>query len=70
MLLPRFEYHEPSTLEDALRLLSSLGGNAKIVAGGTDLIVRMKQGIDKPAHVISVARGPGFDAITPVMAMV
>ena len=28
MLLPKFEYHEPTTLEEALNLLSELGGNA------------------------------------------
>lgn len=65
MLLPKFEYHEPSTLEDALKLLSDLGGNAKVLAGGTDLLVRMKQKIDKPSHVISIARVPGLDSIIP-----
>jgi CO/xanthine dehydrogenase FAD-binding subunit len=65
MLLPKFEYHEPSTLEEALHLLSELGGNAKVLAGGTDLLVRMKQKIDKPTHVISIARVPGLDSIVP-----
>ena len=65
MLLPSFEYHEPSTLEEALELLSELGGNAKVLAGGTDLLVRMKQKVDTPAHVISIARVPGFAAIIP-----
>ncbi|MEW6138060.1 MAG: xanthine dehydrogenase family protein subunit M [Thermodesulfobacteriota bacterium] len=65
MLLPKFEYHEPSTLQEALRLLEELGGNAKVLAGGTDLLVRMKQKIDKPKHVISLARVPGLDEITP-----
>jgi carbon-monoxide dehydrogenase medium subunit len=65
MLLPKFEYHEPSTLEEAVQLLHELGGNAKVLAGGTDLLVRMKQKVDKPTHVISVARVPGLDEITP-----
>lgn len=65
MLLPKFGYHEPSTLEEALKLLSELGGNAKVLAGGTDLLVRMKQKVDKPSHVISIARVPGLDAIIP-----
>lgn len=65
MLLPRFEYHEPTTLEEALKLLSELGGNAKVLAGGTDLLVRMKQKVDRPAHVISLARVPGLNEITP-----
>jgi len=65
MLLPRFEYHEPSTLEEALRLMSELGGNARVLAGGTDLLVRMKLKIDKPTHVISLARVPGMGEIIP-----
>ena len=65
MLLPKFEYHEPSTIEEALHLLSELGGNAKVLAGGTDLLVRMKQKVDRPSHVISVARVPGLEEIIP-----
>jgi CO/xanthine dehydrogenase FAD-binding subunit len=65
MLLPKFDYHEPSTLEEALQLLSELGGNAKLLAGGTDLLVRMKQNIDQPTHVISIARIPGLASIIP-----
>jgi CO/xanthine dehydrogenase FAD-binding subunit len=65
MLLPKFEYHEPSTLEEALRLLSELGGNAKLLAGGTDVLVRMKLKVDKPSHLISLARVPGMADIIP-----
>ncbi|MBM4325851.1 MAG: xanthine dehydrogenase family protein subunit M [Deltaproteobacteria bacterium] len=65
MLLPRFEYHEPTTLEDALNLLHELGGNARVLAGGTDLLVKMKRKLEKPSHVISVARVPGMDQIIP-----
>jgi carbon-monoxide dehydrogenase medium subunit len=65
MLLPKFDYHEPSTLEEALQLLHELGGNAKVIAGGTDLLVRMKQKIDKPTHVISLTRVPGLTEIVP-----
>lgn len=65
MLLPGFEYHEPSTLEEALKLLSELGGNARVLAGGTDLLVKMKHKIDKPKHVISVARVPSLHEIVP-----
>ncbi len=65
MLLPKFEYHEPTTLEEALQLLSELGGNAKVLAGGTDLLVKMKLKVDQPKHVISIARVPGLDSIVP-----
>ena len=63
MLLPKFEFYEPSTLEDCLYLLSDLGGNARLLAGGTDLLVRMKKLVEKPSHVISIARIPGLDRI-------
>ena len=49
MLLPKFDYHEPTTLEEALRLLSSSGETPKLLAGGTDLLVRMKLKIDSPS---------------------
>jgi carbon-monoxide dehydrogenase medium subunit len=65
MLLPKFDYHEPTTLQEALNLLAELGGNAKVLAGGTDLLARMKQNVDRPKHVISIAKTPGLDAITP-----
>jgi carbon-monoxide dehydrogenase medium subunit len=65
MLLPKFEYHEPPTLEEALHVLSEFGGNAKLLAGGTDVLVRMKLKVDKPTHLISIARIPGLDQIVP-----
>jgi aerobic carbon-monoxide dehydrogenase medium subunit len=65
MLLPKFDFHEPSTLEEALQVLSDLGGNARIIAGGTDLLVRMKHKLDHPSHVISIAAVPGIDAVIP-----
>jgi CO/xanthine dehydrogenase FAD-binding subunit len=65
MILPKFDYHEPTTLEEALRLLSELGGNARILAGGTDLLVRMKLKVEKPSHLISLRKIPGLDAIIP-----
>jgi len=37
MLLPKIRLHEPSTLEELLHLMSELGGNARLLAGGTDL---------------------------------
>lgn len=63
MLLPKFDYHEPATLEEALRLLSEMGGNARIIAGGTDLLVRMKLKVEKPSQLISLRKIPGFDSI-------
>jgi CO/xanthine dehydrogenase FAD-binding subunit len=47
-----FEYFAPRTLEKALTLLTKYAGDARIMAGGTDLIVQMKEGRVKPAVLI------------------
>ena len=54
--LPIFDYHRPRTLDEALALLASLGPKAQILAGGTDLLPNMKQGLFEPEHVVSIAR--------------
>ncbi len=54
MLLPRFDYLEPQNLEAALDLLAAHGDDAKILAGGTDLLVRMKKGLLRPKALISL----------------
>ncbi len=43
MRLPKFEYKAPETIMDAVSMLSKSGEDAKVVAGGTDLLVAMKQ---------------------------
>ncbi len=54
MRLPRFEYSAPKTMDKVLDLLSRYGDDAKILAGGTDLLVRMKKGLLKPKIIISL----------------
>lgn len=52
--LPSFEYLEPKNLEEALEFLAEQGERAKVIAGGTDLIVRMKQRLVEPEFLISL----------------
>ena len=54
MRLPRFDYLGPDTFEAALDLLAFHKDDAKILAGGTDLLVRMKKGLLKPKALISL----------------
>ncbi|MFH0728345.1 MAG: FAD binding domain-containing protein [Pseudomonadota bacterium] len=54
MRLPRFDHVKPETVEQALSLLASHREEAKILAGGTDLLVRMKKGVLKPKVLISL----------------
>ncbi|MFZ5633493.1 MAG: FAD binding domain-containing protein [Bacillota bacterium] len=53
-MLPPFEYHQPASLEEALDLLSSLPGQKKVLAGGTDLVPALRRGDLNPAHVVSL----------------
>ncbi|MFA6583628.1 MAG: xanthine dehydrogenase family protein subunit M [Elusimicrobiaceae bacterium] len=48
-----FEYYKPQKLDEALKLKAERPG-ASVLAGGTDLIVRLKNGLDKPAAVVDV----------------
>jgi len=56
MLLPKFNYHEPSTVGEATKLLHEIGRDAAILAGGTDLLVNMKMGKTAPKHIVCVSR--------------
>lgn len=49
-----FEYFRPSTLKEALELLNTYGEDASILNGGTDLIVRMREGHSNPKVVIDI----------------
>ena len=56
MRLPRFTYHEPTTLEEACQILGELQESARPIAGGTDLLVKMKKGQISPADVVSLGK--------------
>jgi len=54
--LARFTYIRPDTLEETLSLLQEHGGEARVLAGGTDLLVRLRMGHIRPAIVVDVKR--------------
>ncbi len=49
-----FAYERPAHLEDALRLLAGHGPEARLLAGGTDLIIRLRDGTIQPSLVVDV----------------
>jgi carbon-monoxide dehydrogenase medium subunit len=55
MYLPQFEYHAPKSAEELAALLAQFGRKAKILCGGTDLIVAMKDKVMKPDCVIDIS---------------
>jgi carbon-monoxide dehydrogenase medium subunit len=50
-----FDYHSPGTVAEAIGLLTSLGDEAKILAGGHSLLPMMKLRLAEPAHLIDLA---------------
>lgn len=54
--LPDFKYLEPANLQEALELLATHRDQAAILAGGTDLVVRMKNGLTHPGFLISLKK--------------
>ena len=62
-LLKPFEYSEPRSIEEAVQLLLIHGNKAKIIAGGLDLVPRMRQGQSQPEYVVSSKMIPGLDYI-------
>lgn len=63
MILPEFEYLEPKTMEEAISLASQLGLRCKVMAGGTDVIVLMKEKVIKPEYIVDLKNIEGLDAL-------
>ena len=54
MPLPRFDYLRPKTVQEVVDLLAEHGEDARIFAGGTDLLVLMRDKIIRPRYLIDV----------------
>jgi len=61
--LPKMDYVAPSSLKEALHLLKKYKGKAKVLAGGTDLIPKLKKRMVKAEMVIDLNRIPGLSGI-------
>jgi CO/xanthine dehydrogenase FAD-binding subunit len=59
-------YSAPSSVEDAIRILSGAGGLAKVLAGGTDLLVQLRSGRVKPDLIVDTKKIPGMIGIREV----
>ena len=62
-----FEYSDPTTKEQAVSLLGRAGREAQVLAGGTDLLSLMKDGVVAPRRLVNIKRieelgGISFDA--------
>src|SRR5258706_483611 len=51
-----FAYERPESIADAVGLLAEHGPDARLLAGGTDLIIRLRDGTIRPRVVVDVKR--------------
>ena len=64
MRLPRFEYVRPTSLDEALSVLHELPDETSILAGGTDLLVSMKNGTARPKRLVYLGSVPGLTSVS------
>jgi carbon-monoxide dehydrogenase medium subunit len=64
MATPSFRLHQPRSLEEALDALSRHRASVKLLAGGTDLVPKLRAGVLEVRDLVSLARVPGLGRIT------
>lgn len=62
MIVNHFDYYRPGTLAEALSITGSRQGRVSLMAGGTDILLRIKQGQAKPDTVVDL-KGLGLDRL-------
>jgi carbon-monoxide dehydrogenase medium subunit len=63
---PKFDYHAPKSVDDALALLERYGGDAKILAGGQSLMPLLNFRLSRPAALVDLNRIPSLAYIKEV----
>jgi carbon-monoxide dehydrogenase medium subunit len=63
MIPPKFDYHAPKSVAEAVALLEQLGSEAKLLAGGHSLLPMMKLRFAQPEHLIDLNRIPELRGI-------
>ena len=56
-------YHMPSTIQESLALLAKYQDSARVIAGGTDLVLELERGAREQKTLIDITRIPGMDQI-------
>jgi carbon-monoxide dehydrogenase medium subunit len=59
-----FRYYAPTTLKEAIALLGDPAAPARVLAGGTDLIIQMRAGTRRPTRLVDIKRIPELEALS------
>ena len=57
---PKFDYHAPTSVDEALALLARYGGDAKVLAGGQSLMPLLNFRLSRPAALVDLNRIPSL----------
>ena len=63
-MLRRFRLEEPESVKEVSDLLGRFGESAKVYAGGTELLLAMKEGLVQYEHLINIKNVKGLDEVT------
>ncbi|MEM1583425.1 MAG: xanthine dehydrogenase family protein subunit M [Nitrososphaerota archaeon] len=62
-MLPKLEYSSPKTLEELFEVLEKYQEKAKILAGGTDLLVSLRDRVEKARHLVDIKKIKELDRL-------
>ena len=58
-----FQYLAPTSISEAISLLAMHKEEARVIVGGTDLVVQMRRRVAMPRYVVDISGIPGLDYI-------
>jgi len=62
-VLKSFDYFEPASVKEASQLLATYGDKAQVLAGGIDVIPRMRRDVIRPDCLVNIQNIPGMETI-------
>lgn len=64
MLLPKFDFLRPYSIVETCEILDEFGDSAKLIAGGTDVLVNLKRKVIKPSLLVGIDRVDELDGVS------
>ena len=61
--MPSLSFAAPTSVDEAVKILAGASGMAKVLAGGTDLLVQLRSGRTRPELIVDTKRIPGLIGI-------
>ena len=61
--MPSLSFSAPTSVDEAVKILAGASGLAKVLAGGTDLLVQLRSGRMQPDLIVDTKRIPGMIGI-------